>query len=95
VKKESQEKLHSLLSFKTDMEKVLEAGDTEDDVESSLSTRIAKEAYRCSLSISEDEKGLTSVALSLLNQAQMIVEKDPTLSLRLYNRARIIARKSR
>jgi len=83
----SKEKIEKLLEFKEFLEAQVP------DSEASLSVRIAKEAYRISLSIKDDTSGLISVALGLLNQAQAIVDKDAALALKLYNRARIIARK--
>jgi hypothetical protein len=70
----------------------------EDDAETeqsdvSLSTRIAKEAYRITLSVSEDNALMVTLAMGILNQAQALVGNDTALALRLYNRARIIARK--
>jgi hypothetical protein len=86
--KESKEMIEKIQAFKN----VLQESE-EDTGTVSLSTRIAKEAYRITLSLNPDSLMTVTLAMSILNQAQAIVGNDAALALRLYNRARIIARK--
>lgn len=88
MKEESKEKLKNLLKIKEETNSV--EPESEDVA---LSTRIAKEAYRISLSITPESETMVVIALGLLNQAQAIVDTNSTLALRIYNRARIVARK--
>jgi hypothetical protein len=94
VKTESKAKLESILKFKPMMDKVTEESDTETDAEINISLRIAKESYKISQRIDDDTKGFIGVAMSLLLQAQSIVNQDSSYALKLLNRARVIARKS-
>jgi hypothetical protein len=83
-----QEKLKPLLKIKEE-----EGSEEPESEDVALSTRIAKEAYRISLAITPESENMVVIALGLLSQAQAIVDKNSTLALRIYNRARIVARK--